>query len=79
MDGLIQVFAPRLSRAQSIEVPMAFKAFYEKAFSTVQVDDLSETVKAFLEDVLAAVPGMIEVPGLLVKDTFSQVSKRSIV
>lgn len=73
MDGLIQLFAPRLSRASRPEVPQAFKTFYERAFSAVVAADLSETVKAFLEDVLAAVPGMFEVPGLLVRDTFSQV------
>ena len=75
MEDLISLYAPRLSLAQSVDVPRAFKDFYKVSFSSVRAENIPEAVRFFLEDVLAAVPGMIEVPGLLVRDTFSQVSR----
>jgi len=74
MEDLIGLYAPRLSLARSVEVPQAFKDFYNVSFSSIRAEAIPEPVRLFLEDVLAAVPGMIEVPGLLVRDTFSQVS-----
>jgi hypothetical protein len=74
MENYISLYAPRLSLAQSIDVPRAFKDFYNISFSSIRAENIPESVRLFLEDVLAAVPGIIEVPGLLIRDTFSQVS-----
>jgi len=74
MESLISLYAPRLSLAKSVDVPRAFKEFYHVSFPSIRAESIPETVRLFLEEVLAAVPGMIEVPGLLVRDTFSQVS-----
>lgn len=77
MDDLIDLFAPRLNRGLSATVPTAFKTFYEDSFANVHAGEMSERVRAFVEEVVAAVPGMIEVPGLQVQDTFSQVGLHS--
>jgi hypothetical protein len=74
MDELIDIFAPRLNRGVTTAVPAAFNAFYEGAFAAVRAGEMSERVRTFFEEVVAAVPGMIDVPGLQVQDTFSQVS-----
>jgi hypothetical protein len=76
LDKYIDVFAPRLSRALSADVPRAFQAFWRKSFRDVEVD-FSDDVRGFLLDVLAAVPGMIKVRGLLPQSSMSEV--RSLV
>lgn len=73
LDKYIDVFAPRLSRALSADVPRAFQAFWRKSFQDLEVD-FSDDVRGFLLDVLAAVPGMIEVRGLLPQSSMSEVS-----
>ncbi|KAK8858700.1 hypothetical protein IAR55_002929 [Kwoniella newhampshirensis] len=74
MNSLVDIFAPRLSRASSSSVPFAFQAFWQNAFGNVQGLDYSDDVAGFLKDVLAAVPGMIAVPGLSVESE-SQMSE----
>ncbi len=73
LDDLIDIYAPRLSRAQSSAVPAAFKDFWQSCFQSAQLD-YSDEVADFLRDVLAAVPGMIHVSGLAVPDSWSEVS-----
>lgn len=77
LDKYIDVFAPRLSRALSADVPRAFQAFWRKSFQDVEVD-FSDDVRGFLLDVLAAVPGMIEVRGLFPQGSMSEVSRMVI-
>ncbi|ORY25960.1 hypothetical protein BCR39DRAFT_542764 [Naematelia encephala] len=63
LDSYIDIYAPRLSRARTPAVPAAFQSFWNSGFSGVGLE-LSEDVKEFLGELLAAVPGMIEVAGL---------------
>lgn len=74
MDSLLDLFGPRLSRAKSNKALQAFKEFYQGCFARVHVDSMSGQLRSFMEDICAAVPGFITVPGLVVKDTFSVVS-----
>jgi hypothetical protein len=74
IDKLLDIYAPRLSRAQTQAVPMAFKRFWQACFATVDVETMSEDAVAFLSDVLSAVPGMIDVCGLDMDASVSTVS-----
>nr|XP_031864327.1 uncharacterized protein CI109_000240 [Kwoniella shandongensis]KAA5531399.1 hypothetical protein CI109_000240 [Kwoniella shandongensis] len=74
MNSLVDIFAPRLSRASSSTVPLAFQSFWQKTFGTVEGLTYSDDVAGFLKDVLAAVPGIITTPGLDV-DADSQMSE----
>lgn len=74
MDSLLDLFGPRLSRAKSNRALQAFKEFYQGTFALVRAEEMSEQVRSFMEDLCAAVPGLITVPGLVINDTFSIVS-----
>ncbi|WVF69135.1 hypothetical protein IAT40_003909 [Kwoniella sp. CBS 6097] len=65
LNTLIGLYAPRLSRAQTSAVPLAFQAFWEKTFAQSSDLDYSDDVAGFLRDLLAAVPEMITAPGLM--------------
>lgn len=73
MDDLIDLFAPRLKCGLSTSVPQAFQMFYEASFAHISANVMSDRVKTFLEEVVAAVPGMILVQGLQLQDTLSPV------
>ena len=75
LDDLIELYAPRLSRARSAAVPTAFKVFWQRCFKNAPDLEYSEEVEQFLKDVIAAVPGMIVAPGLVVENSFSEVSR----
>jgi hypothetical protein len=64
MNDLIDVYAPRLSCAQSAAVPAAFQDFWRRSFQPVSGLEYSDDVAGFLHDVLTAVPGLIIVEGL---------------
>ncbi len=64
MNDLIDVYAPRLSCAQSAAVPAAFQDFWRRSFQPVSGLKYSDDVAGFLHDVLTAVPGLIIVEGL---------------
>lgn len=59
LSSLLDVYAPRLSRATIPKVPEAFKHFWS-TFGKVEAMDLSEDVGQFLDGVREAVPGLIE-------------------
>jgi hypothetical protein len=74
-DYLVEVVAPRLSRAASRAVPEAFQTLY-RHFEHVDVSAFSEDTSAFLRSVVAAIPDFIAVKGLslAVEDSLSEVS-----
>ena len=71
LSDLLDIYAPRLSRAQSISVPQIFQAFWTP-FSSIHADQFDDKVRSFTEQVLAAVPGLIAVPGLVIGEVMSQ-------
>ena len=71
LQRLLDIYAPRLSRAQTSAVPKAFQALWE-AISPIPARDLSDDVRGFAEQILAAVPGMITVPGLIATASVSE-------
>lgn len=64
LNHLIDLYAPRLSCAQSAAVPFAFQDFWRRTFQSASGLEHSDDVAGFLHDVLAAVPGLIIVEGL---------------
>lgn len=72
MDAYIDMYAPRLSRAQSRVVPLAFRDMWHRAFQPLGAVDYSDDVAGFLQDVLTAVPGLVIAEGLESLDTESQ-------
>ncbi|KAL7423005.1 hypothetical protein Q5752_002303 [Cryptotrichosporon argae] len=72
VNSLIELYAPRLSRAQSEDVPTAFQAFWARTFQDVRGVDFSDDVAGFLGDVMAAVPGMISAHGLAGGESWSE-------
>ncbi|WVQ96627.1 hypothetical protein IAU59_003732 [Kwoniella sp. CBS 9459] len=64
LNRLVDLYAPRLSRAQTSDVPLAFQAFWTQTFARATGLEYSDDVAGFLRDLLAAVPGMITAPGL---------------
>lgn len=63
LDAYIDIYAPRLSRAQSPEVVRQFQHFWRRCFEGKPIA-LSADARGFLQDVVAAVPGLINVIGL---------------
>ncbi|CAK9780686.1 unnamed protein product [Cutaneotrichosporon oleaginosum] len=76
MNNLIDIYAPRLSCAQSAAVPTAFQDFWRRSFQPVSGLEYSDDVAGFLQDVLAAVPGLIIVEGLYSDESQSAASER---
>ncbi|OCF72794.1 hypothetical protein I204_06023 [Kwoniella mangroviensis CBS 8886] len=66
LNSLAELYIPRISRATSSAVPIAFQSFWNKNFGTASAGrlDYSEDVADFLRDLLMAVPGIIVCPGL---------------
>ncbi|WVR06457.1 hypothetical protein IAU60_003488 [Kwoniella sp. DSM 27419] len=64
VNSLAELYAPRLSKARSEDVPIAFRNFWNEAFGQAYNLVYSNDVADFLRDILAAVPGMITAPGL---------------
>ena len=71
-DALLDVLAPRLSRAVSRRVPETFQAFWTH-FAELHIDSFSVDTVAFLQSLLAAVPDIIAVKGLTVDVEMSEV------
>ncbi|OCF30437.1 hypothetical protein I316_07924 [Kwoniella heveanensis BCC8398] len=64
LNTFVDLYAPRLSRAQTPAVPLAFQDFWAKTFAQSSGLEYSDDVAGFLRDLLAAVPGIITAPGL---------------
>jgi len=64
MDAYIELYAPRLSLANSESVPKAFQEMWCRAFQPLGAVEYSYDVATFLRDVLTAVPGLIIAEGL---------------
>jgi hypothetical protein len=74
LDNLLDIIAPRLSRARSQAVPKAFKSFWQNCFAELHASEMTKDALAFVRDVLAAVPGMISVKGFDSESSMSEVS-----
>jgi hypothetical protein len=72
-DKLLDIVAPRLSRAASRAVPEAFQRLWVH-FSDIQYRTFSGEARTFLEEVLAAAPGLIEVKDMGASDDMAEVS-----
>lgn len=72
LDSLLDVIAPRLSRAASRAVPEAFQALWTR-FAGLDIRECSNDTVAFLQSVVAAVPDLIVVPGLSADSEMSEV------
>ncbi|WWC88518.1 uncharacterized protein L201_003429 [Kwoniella dendrophila CBS 6074] len=66
LNTLAELYIPRISKGNSSAVPLAFQSFWNNTFGTGSSEALqySEDVAYFLRDLLTAVPGMINCPGL---------------
>lgn len=64
MDEFIDIYAPRLSRAQSLQVPSAFQDMWARSFQPLGAVEYSDGVAVWLQDLLVAVPGLIIAEGL---------------
>lgn len=73
LDSMLDIVAPRLSRAVSRVVPEAFQSLWSR-FENLSVDNFAEDTVAFLQSVVAAVPDLITVNGLSVESDMSSVS-----
>jgi hypothetical protein len=76
-DGLLDIVAPRLSRAISRAVPEAFQALWTH-FGNVKHQSFSEEARTFLEQVVAAAPGLIEVKDMIALNDMAEVSRSGI-
>lgn len=72
-DKILDIVAPRLSRAVSRAVPEAFQRLWIH-FSGIQYRTFSEEARTFLEEVVGAAPGLIEVKDMSVSDDMPEVS-----
>lgn len=72
-DSILDIVAPRLSRAVSRVVPEAFQSLWTR-FEKLDVSEFSEDTVEFLQSVVAAVPDLITVNGLSVDSGMSSVS-----
>ena len=72
-DKLLDIVAPRLSRAVSRAVPEAFQRLWAH-FSDNRYRDFSEDTRTFLEEVVAAAPGLIETKDMTAGDDMAEVS-----
>ncbi|RXK36174.1 hypothetical protein M231_06579 [Tremella mesenterica] len=72
VNALVDIYAPRLSLAQSAEVPKTFQKFWNMTFGKVENLEYSPDVKEFLRDLSCAIPGMIQVQGLDLKGVMSE-------
>lgn len=72
-DSLVEVVAPRLSRAASRIVPEAFQSLWAH-FADIETNKFSVETIAFLQSVIAAVPDLITVKGLSGSSEMSEVS-----
>jgi hypothetical protein len=72
-DKLLDIVAPRLSRAVSRAVPEAFQRLWVH-FSDIQYRNFSEETRTFLEEVVGAAPGLIEVQDMGASDDMAEVS-----
>jgi len=72
-DKLLDIIAPRLSRAVSRAVPEAFQRLWSH-FSAVRFRDFSQDARTFLEEVVAAAPGLIDVQDMAAFDDMAEVS-----
>lgn len=72
-DKLLDIVAPRLSRAVSRAVPEALQALWIH-FSDIKYQDFSEESRTFLEEVVAAAPGLIEVKEIVALKEIDEVS-----
>jgi len=72
-DKLLDIVAPRLSRAVSRAVPEAFQRLWIH-FSDNQYRNFSEDTRTFLEEVVAAAPGLIEINDMTAGDDMAEVS-----
>nr|XP_019012891.1 uncharacterized protein I206_02387 [Kwoniella pini CBS 10737]OCF51672.1 hypothetical protein I206_02387 [Kwoniella pini CBS 10737] len=65
LNGLAELYIPRISKASSSAVPKAFQSFWDKTFAKSSSPlEYSDDLADFLRDLLSAVPGMIICPGL---------------
>jgi hypothetical protein len=72
-DKLLDIVAPRLSRAVSRAVPEAFQRLWIH-FSDIQYRTFSEEARTFLDEVVVAAPGLIEVKNMTALDDMAEVS-----
>jgi hypothetical protein len=72
-DKLLDIVAPRLSRAVSRAVPEAFQRLWIH-FSDIQYRTFSEEARTFLDEVVGAAPGLIEVKDMGASDDMAEVS-----
>lgn len=77
-DSLLDLIAPRLSRAVSRVVPEAFQSLWTR-FEKLSVDSFSDDTVAFLQSVVAAVPDLITFKGLSVDADMTSVSPVPVV
>lgn len=71
-DSLLDIVAPRLSRAASRAVPEAFQSLWSE-FEGIESSQFSDETRAFLQSVIAAVPDLITVKGLSTSSAMSEV------
>jgi hypothetical protein len=72
-DDILDVVAPRLSRAVSRAVPEAFARLWTR-FSYISSSDFSEDAQVFLKEVVAAAPGLINLKEVSIPDEMEEVS-----
>jgi hypothetical protein len=72
-DELLDIVAPRLSRAVSRAVPEAFQRLWIH-FKDIQYRTFTEEARTFLEEVVGAAPGLIEIKDMGASDDMAEVS-----
>lgn len=71
-DTLLDVIAPRLSKAASRIVPEAFQSLWSR-FENFDLNSFSNETSDFLKSVVSAVPDLITVKGLSIEADVSEV------